>query len=143
MPRAISPNKPPIKRFSQSIPSIASVTEIDTINSDQSSTKSRRILDFDRLKLYVHVFFSIRSNSPHNGPLGPLCGWVFHIEGRQRDQFKIDNFGYISYFLCKFSGGHVQFQFWGDAIALWVRIQCCFVATTKLKFCGCYKSHLS
>ena len=39
VPRAISPNKPPIKRFSQSIPSIASVTEIDTINSDQSSTK--------------------------------------------------------------------------------------------------------
>ena len=92
--------------------------------------------------MWLHLF-SIRSNSPHNRPLRPLCGWVFHIEGRQRDQFEIDSFGYISYFLCKCSGGHVQFQFWGDAIVLWVKIQCCFVATTKLKFCGCYKSHLS
>ena len=82
-------------------------------------------------------FFSIRSNSPHNGPLRLLCGWVFHIEGRQRAHFEIDSFGNILYFLCKCSskpGSHVQFQFWGDAI-LWVKIHCCFVAGSKLNFC--------
>ena len=92
--------------------------------------------------MWLHLF-SIRSNSPHNRPLRPLCGWVFHIEGRQRDQFEIDSFGYISYFLCKCSGGHVQFQFWGDAIALWVKIQCCFVAAEQIEFLPSYKSHLS
>ena len=150
VPRAISPNKPPIKRFSQSIPSIAPVTEFDTINSDQSSTKSRRILDFDRLTLYVHVFFSIRSNSPHNGPLGPLCGWVFHIEGRQRRPNS--RLTVLEIFCLFYANAALARQPHTISIlgwrhlrtnVSWVKIQCCFVAAEQIEFLPSYKSHLS
>ena len=94
------------------------LTQLILINRQQSA--ARRILDFDRLTLYVHVFFSIRSNSPHNGPLGPLCGWVFHIEGRQREpNSRLTVLDIFCIFYANAAPArleHTQFQFWGDAI---------------------------
>ena len=65
-------------------------------------------------------FFSIRSNSPHNGPLRPLCGWFFHIEGRQRGpNSRLTVLDIFCIFYANAAPArleHTQFQFWGDAI---------------------------
>ena len=65
-------------------------------------------------------FYSIRSNSPHNGPLRPLCGWFFHIEGRQRGpNSRLTVLDIFCIFYANAAPArleHTQFQFWGDAI---------------------------
>ena len=124
------------------------LTQLILINRQQSA--ARRILDFDRLTLYVHVFFSIRSNSPHNGPLGPLCGWVFHIEGRQRRPNS--RLTVLDIFCLFYANAALARQPHTISIlgwrhlrtnVSWVKIQCCFVAAEQIEFLPSYKSHLS
>ena len=124
------------------------LTQLILINRQQSA--ARRILDFDRLTLYVHVFFSIRSNSPHNGPLGPLCGWVFHIEGRQRRPNS--RLTVLEIFCLFYANAALARQPHTISIlgwrhlrtnVSWVKIQCCFVAAEQIDFLPSYKSHLS
>ena len=97
--------------------------------------------------LCAHAFFSIRSNSPHNGPLPPLCGWVFHIECRQRrPNLRLTVLEIFCIFYANAPEPHtISILGWRHRTSnvSWVKIHCCFVAEQQIEFLPSYKSHLS